>query len=281
MTPRLRVCSFESRRGPEMASLLARCGADPTIAPSMREVPLETNTAAVGLAHRLVSGDCANALVILLTGVGTRTLLEAAVTAVDRDQLVDALNRLTIVVRGPKPLPVLKDWGLHFDLRAPEPNTWREVVSLLQAESVPLLDRLVIVQEYGVPTPELYDWLRSQGARVEAVPVYNWELPRDLAPLEAALREAADGGFDLWMFTSAQQVRHVLAVAGRLGIEDRLRAAAARGLIASIGPTTTETLREEGFPAPFEPSHGKMGHLVTEGLAWARERLGLNTTASV
>jgi uroporphyrinogen-III synthase len=258
-----------------MASLLTRCGAEPTLAPSMREVPLESNTAALGLAQRLVAGEYDGALLILLTGVGTRTLLEAAVTAVDRRSLVDALNRLTVVVRGPKPLPVLKEWGIHLDLRAPEPNTWREVVTILQNEHVPLQDRRVIVQEYGAPTPELYDWLRDQGATVEPIPVYNWDLPTDVGPLEAAIRRAANGEFDLLMFTSAQQVRNVLDVASRLGLEQSFRNASANSLVASIGPTTTETLRELGLPEPFEPSHGKMGHLVTEGLAWARERLGI------
>lgn len=256
-----------------MAALLARCGAEPTVAPSMREVPLESNAAALDLARRLTAGKCEGALLILLTGVGTRTLLEAAVTVVDRDELVAAINRLTVVVRGPKPLPVLKEWGIHLDHRAPEPNTWHEVTTILKQAQVPLAGRLVLVQEYGAPTPELYDWLRAEGATVEPIPVYNWELPLDVAPLEAAIRRIVEGGFDLLMFTSAQQVRNVLEVARQLGLEKPFRSGVARTLIASIGPTTTETLRELGFEEPFEPSHGKMGHLVNEGLAWAQERL--------
>jgi uroporphyrinogen-III synthase len=37
-------------------------------------------------------------------------------------------------------------------------------------------------------------------------------------------------------------------------------------MIASIGPTTSEALLEQGLPADFEPSHPKMGILVTEAL---------------
>jgi uroporphyrinogen-III synthase len=159
MTSRLSVCSFESRRGAEMAQLLVRCQAEDTVAPSLREAPLESNAAAVGLAQRLVAGEYRDGLILFLTGVGARTLLEAAATAVDRSRLVDALNGLTVVVRGPKPLPVLKEWGVHVDLRAPEPNTWREVAEVLAPERVALRGRRVIVQEYGVPSPDLYDWL--------------------------------------------------------------------------------------------------------------------------
>ncbi len=240
----------------------------------MREVPLESNTAAVELARKLIAGEYSGALLILLTGVGTRTLLEAAITAVDRTALIEALNPLSIVVRGPKPLPVLREWGLHHDLRAPEPNTWREVTAILSEHNVPLRNRTVLVQEYGAPTPELYDWLRERGATVEPIPVYNWALPVDPAPLEAAIRQTVAGGFDLLMFTSAQQLRNVLAVARQLGLETPFREAVQHTLIASIGPTTTEAIRDAGLPEPFEPSHGKMGHLVTEGCAWARDRLG-------
>ena len=253
-----------------MAALLTRCGAEPTVAPSLREVPLESNSLAVEIARDVAAGRYRGALLILLTGVGTRLFFEAAVTAVDRTVLVAALNELTVLVRGPKPVPVLKEWGVHLDYRAPEPNTWREVVATLEREAAPLAGRSVLVQEYGQSTPELYAWLESQGARVTPIPVYRWELPEDLGPLESAIRRTARGEFDILMFTSAEQVRNVLRVAAELGCEQELRAAMTRCLLASIGPTTTETLLAEGLPQPFEPSHGKMGHLATEACAYAR-----------
>jgi uroporphyrinogen-III synthase len=37
-----------------------------------------------------------------------------------------------------------------------------------------------------------------------------------------------------------------------------------RGLIASIGPTTSQTLREYGFEPGLEPSHPKLGILIKE-----------------
>jgi hypothetical protein len=40
----LRVLSLESRRGTEMAKLIQNYGGSPIVVPSMREVPLESNT---------------------------------------------------------------------------------------------------------------------------------------------------------------------------------------------------------------------------------------------
>ena len=52
----LRVLSLESRRGPEMAKLIANHGGEATIAPSMREIPLETNTEALAFAPKTLRG---------------------------------------------------------------------------------------------------------------------------------------------------------------------------------------------------------------------------------
>ena len=53
----LRVLALESRREREMAALIATHGGEPRVAPSMREVPLESNTAASAFADALVRGD--------------------------------------------------------------------------------------------------------------------------------------------------------------------------------------------------------------------------------
>jgi uroporphyrinogen-III decarboxylase len=49
-----------------------------------------------------------------------------------------------------------------------------------------------------------------------------------------------------------------------MGLIDDLRAGFRNVVIASIGPTTSEMLRNEELPVDFEPSHPKMGHLVAE-----------------
>ena len=71
----LRVCSFESRRGAEMKSLIERHGAIATIAPSMREIPLTDNPAVFQFAEQLLAGGIG--IVVFMTGVGATSLLES------------------------------------------------------------------------------------------------------------------------------------------------------------------------------------------------------------
>lgn len=272
----LRVCSFESRKGGEMRSLLERQGALATIAPSMREIPLEHNTQALAFAARLLAGEID--IVILLTGVGTRALAEIVESRHDRSAFLAALEKCTVVVRGPKPAAVLREWKVPIDHQVPEPNTWRELLALLD-EKVPVAAKTVAVQEYGQPNPELTAGLVERQAQVVTVPVYRWALPEETGPLQAAIQSTIAGEFDVLSFTSAHQLRNVLEVAESIGVRDQWLAAANRCVVASIGPTATETLEGAGLKPDFEPEHPKMGHLVLAIAGRAREVLARKRSA--
>ncbi len=102
-----------------------------------------------------------------------------------------------------------------------------------------------------------------RGAIVTRVRVYRWALPEDLGPLRAAIAEIARGSVGGALFTSSQQVEHLLSVAATEGREADLRAAFERNtVIGSIGPTTSETLRKHRLPVDIEPAHPKLGHLI-------------------
>jgi uroporphyrinogen-III synthase len=65
------------------------------------------------------------------------------------------------------------------------------------------------------------------------------------------------------LFTAAQQVVHLLQVAEREGQADKLRDTFTRHtVVGSIGPSTSQALREHSLPVDIEPEHHKMGHLV-------------------
>ena len=260
----LRVLSLESRRAPEMAKLIASNGGEATVAPSMREIPLETNTEARAFARTLAGNDFD--VVIFLTGVGTRALTRVVETVYPVEQFVAALRKIAIVARGPKPVAALKELGVPVTVAVPEPNTWRELLKTLdeKADSVPLKGRRVAVQEYGISNPELLAGLSERGAHVTRVPVYEWGLPEDVAPLRAAVTSIARDEFDVVLFTTAIQVNHLFQVAAQMSQEEAVRHALPHMLIASIGPSTSERLHEYGLRADIEPSHPKMGYLVSE-----------------
>lgn len=283
----LKVLALESRRSAELAKLISTYGGEPIVAPSMREVPLESNHEALAFVARLLAGEFDMA--VFLTGVGARALLSIAETAHDRGEYVAALKRIKVVARGPKPVAALREIGVTPMVTAPEPNTWRELLGALdeagkESQESSLQGMRIAVQEYGASNPELLEGLRERGAKVTRVPVYQWALPEDLAPLRGAITAVSSGVVDVVLFTTAVQAIHLFQVAAEMKLEDALKRGLNRAVIASIGPTTSEELERRGIRPDMEPSHPKMGYLVKEAAEQAgallQRKRGGSTAAS-
>lgn len=250
-----------------MERLIRNQGGVPFVAPSMREVPLSDNPKAFEFAERLFRGDFE--MMILLTGVGTRLLNDVLTTRYPQDRFQQALRMLVLVVRGSKPMAVLREWGIPPAVMVPEPNTWREILAAIEGRA----ERKIVVQEYGRPAQELVGALRERGAEVTTVPVYQWGLPLDTGPLREAVKRLATAGFDVAMFTTSAQVPHLMKIAEEEGLEQEVRGAMKKLVVASVGPSTSEALREFGIEPDLEPSHPKMGFLVNETAAKAAQLL--------
>jgi len=257
----LRVAAFESRLADEMRRLIERYQGRPLVAPAMREIPLSQNAEALAFGARLLAGQFE--MVVLLTGVGTRTLVDILRTRHPLEAIKTALGRVVLVARGPKPIAALKELGLTPQISVPEPNTWRDLLDALD-RSKPVAGRRIAVQEYGVSNPELLEGLGARGAAVTRVPVYRWALPVDIGPLRRVLDGILAGEVEVLLITNAAQVEHVVHLVSQSGQLDAFRLAANRMVVGSIGPIASERLRGEGLPVDLEPSHPKMGILVKE-----------------
>jgi uroporphyrinogen-III synthase len=269
----LRVLVLESRRSTEMAALVSNYGGQPVSAPALREVPLDTNTEAFAFIDALLRHEFD--LVVLLTGVGTRALVAVVDRRGLRPAFLAALDSTKVAARGPKPVAVLRELGLTPWVVAPEPNTWRELLTAVdgKAGELTLRGARVAVQEYGTSNPQLLEGLRERGSTVVSVPVYRYALPDDLEPLRAAVRAVAGRELDVALFTTATQVVHLFDVARQMNVEPAVRQGLAAMAVASIGPTTSEELREQGIAIDIEASHPKMGFLVRDAAERAADVL--------
>jgi len=272
----LKVTSFESRRAKEIEKLIRYHGGVPRIAPSMREIPLSQSTDALKFAKNLI-GEKFD-IVILMTGVGTRALLKAVTTKYPEKEFIKALKKTTIVVRGPKPVAALREMRLKPNIIVPEPNTWRDVLTTLDSE-LQLKGKRIAIQEYGISNKEFINSLRKKGAKVTPVPIYKWALPEDLEPLHNAIKSIKDSKEDISIFTSSQQIYHLFEVASQDGSQDELKEGFKKIVIASIGPTTSETLNRFGLSPDYEPDSPKMGNLIREVARLGKELVRKKRTA--
>ena len=267
----LRVLSLESRRAAEICRLIETYGGRPVSAPAMREVPLEEKERAVLFSRELIAGHYD--MVIFLTGAGARALLNVASEEQLAERFLQALRLIQVAVRGPKPLAVLRGWNVPVVFTAPEPCTWRELLPGLDSLPNGLRAKRVAVQEYGVSNTEFVAALKERGAIVTTVAVYQWALPLDTEPLRAAVSAIVNRQMDLALFTTGVQATHLFQIAEEMGQREKLRSALQNMVVASIGPSTSETLRSFSVPVDLEPAHPKMGMLVKEAAEQSAELL--------
>jgi len=255
----LRVLALESRMAAPMQKLIEKYGGVAQVAPSLKEVPLQDNREALQLFERLEAGEFD--LLVLMTGVGLRTFLKILEEKFPKQRILAAFQKSKVVVRGPKPTAVCKMNGIPIAVTVPAPNTWHEILQILSEENL-LAGRRVAVLEYGISNLSFLEQLRSRGADVTPIRVYNWALPDDTGPLRAAVQAILAGKVDLLLVTTQIQVDHLLKMVKDPLEELALRRALQRVAVFSIGPTTSANLREKQIFPDAEVFPNKLENLV-------------------
>ena len=254
-----RVAILEARLGKQLAELVEKRGGVPFHAPALSELP-DLEPAKIGALVSSLESSPAK-VAVFQTGVGTQALFNATDALGLTHKLLHELKNMVVVARGPKPTAALRSRGVRIDRSAADPYTTHEVIDALR--DVPLEGARVIVQRYGVVNVELDRALEARGARVIEIPTYRWSLPQDTRPLANLITSLERGELDAAVFTNAEQVRNLFAVAQQMGKGDALRNALNRTLVASIGPVASTALRAADVKVGLEASPPKLGALLS------------------
>jgi uroporphyrinogen-III synthase len=275
------IAFLEARRSDELRRLVERQGGTAYVAPALREVPVKDDAEIRSWIATLAAGRFD--VVLFLTGVGCRTLLESAERNGQLPAVLAGLQGSRVVARGPKPIHVLNQQGVRIDFVPPEPNTSDEL--LAEFRQWDLAGKTIGVQLYGGTTPFL-DRLRAGladlGARVEEVTPYRWEGPSDEKPVHSLIDACLAGRIDALAIFSSSQIHNLFAIAEEHDQAAALRAALNQPgvLIAAVGPVSAEAVQSEGLRVDLQPEHPKMGHMVL-ALADALGPKGRTSTGQV
>ena len=264
------IAFVEARMTSEMAGLIERHGGVPYAAPVLQEVYLKDSPE----VQQLVLDTCSGRVdaITLLTGVGTQALIATATAMGREEEFIQAMDRLTVIARSPKPARVLRRYKIHIDVMPPEPFTTPDLIESLQ--NWDLSGKVVALQHYGGPNRPLVAHLQEKGAEVREVTLYTWGLPEDETPVLSMIDDLAGGGIDAIAFTSQPQVGNLLTIAAKAEREEALRASLGAGssdsgedantgaVVVSVGPVCSRRLREANIPVDVEPDHPHMGNMV-------------------
>jgi uroporphyrinogen-III synthase len=257
------IAFLEARRSEEMARLVERQGGTPYVAPALREVPTTDGPELQAWLDQLATRDFD--VVIFLTGVGCRTILDAARATGALNAALAGLASARVVARGPKPVHVLKQHEVRIDFVPPEPNTSDELLAELSTWEV--AGKRIGLQVYGGTTPfleRLLDGLSQFGADIHAIAPYRWERPLDDQALRDLIDACVAGRIDALAILSSSQIHNLFTVAEECGASTALTAALNRPglLVAAVGPVAAQAVEEHGVRVSIRPEHPKMGPLV-------------------
>lgn len=275
----VRVLSLEARRAAEAGKLIRTYGGEPLTAPAMREIAIDSDETVLEFAKALMGS--AYDLVIFTTGVGVRAMMKTISEHMDREKFLAALRAVKVAARGPKSSSALRELNIPITVIAPEPFTWRSLMTAIEAKFGDTLNGMnLAVQEYGTSNPELLTALAEKSVSITRVLVYQWALPEDTQPLREAVIALAHGHVDVVLFMNAGQVAHLFLIAEQMGYTDALYEGFRSTVIGSIGPSTTEGLTMYRLVPDFEPTQSKMGFLIKELSERAAELLAKKREAA-
>src|SRR6187200_2604258 len=104
------VAITEHRFTKEFAALFERFGAKVYPCPVLEERKVENRSELQSFVRSVCSGN--QDVMIFLTGVGAKFLIGEAESMGTKDQFLAGLNKATVVVRGPKPVAALRQFGV-------------------------------------------------------------------------------------------------------------------------------------------------------------------------
>ncbi|MEQ6885759.1 uroporphyrinogen-III synthase [Salicola sp. Rm-C-2C1-2] len=245
----LRIAIPETRQLDVLAQMLERRGATTWRCPLVSILDTPDQDSVRAWLERFNAGAMDD--LILLTGEGLRRLSAAAEREGGYEAFVTALQRVTKITRGPKPVNALRELGLKNDLTAHKATTEGVMATLSECD---LHGHTVGVQLYGEePNQKLVDFLRQQGANVDAVAPYVYADESNREQVAALVEGLVHGNLDAIAFTSQAQVKRLMSVAQAMGQQDETVAALRRILLVSVGPVVTDQLADHGIEPDVMP----------------------------
>lgn len=262
------------RRAKEQEDLLIRRGALVLRGPTIGTAYLGDEDVLRRVTESLIARP--PDLLVANTGIGMRSWFEAAQTWGLADALASALERTTVISRGPKAAGAAQRAGLTVHHHAVSERL-DEVADVLRRFG--LEGRSVAVQLHGDDHSAFVSHLETAGATVQPVRVYRWGLPDDRGPALRLVEATCERRIDALTFTSAPALLNFFGIAADAGLYDSALAAVNRGVVvACVGPVCADAAVTQGVKRPVAPAVGRMGNLVrvlTEALQGFKRTLRL------
>ena len=273
----LTVAVTGSRRASELAQLITNSGGAPYVAPTVGiEVQEDVDRQTEELVRRIVDGEFDYA--IFMTGPGVYRLMSTAQQLGLEREVVDVLNRTSVVARSQKPQKVLEKSGVRVTM-VPSDNTSEGIAA--EMAKLDVSGKGIALLWHGDSHPMLREVLERRGAKVFEAMAYTYSL--DLGKRGADLLEAVGfkyippgegkmvelindlvrGMIHIITFTSPPSARNLFRFAEAHGRDiDLRRSLNEEVIVVAVGPPTRRSIEEDEVQVDVMPDVYKLGPMV-------------------
>jgi uroporphyrinogen-III synthase len=190
-------------------------------------------------------------LFIVLTGEGIKRLSGFAERAEMLEAWSEALAKVHILARGPKPNRALKELHLKADELAMEPTTDGIIKSL---DNKDLINIKINVQLYGEdPNDKLQNYLKSRNVDYKTVAPYVYASDIQTKSVIELIENLAAKNIDMICFTSKAQYDRLETVAKQFDLESLLKIGLKQTQIIAVGPVVAGQLISQGYDIAAMP----------------------------
>lgn len=170
----------------------------------------------------------------------------------ENNQYFGVLTGIQVVAVGPKTAAALMGNHIRADL-VPEDHRAEGIVATLLEQGV--AGKKILYPRAELARPYLVEQLTAAGAEVTAPVAYRTIVPEEnIALLKEQLSQ---GHFDAICFSSSSTFNNLLTMLGEEASE-----LLGKTRLFSIGPQTSETIRDQGFKVDLEPEQWTLDALV-------------------
>lgn len=259
----VRIGVTGARQGRVLVTALERRGATVLWGPTLagdRPKPGATTALETLLTHR-------PSWVVASTGVGVRTIAEAADRAGASVALRELLAEARVVARGAKAFGALRSLGVEPVFTSPQ-ETDEDTAAWVARHLLP--GEAVGVLGHGGGETRPYEPIRAAGADLQVVQPYQSSIPDDTGPAVGLIDAVCAGDLDAVTCTSPGAVRNLVAIAAEHGRSEELTSALdTRVALAAVGPVTARAAEEAGVAVAVMPLRQRTAELIRALEGWA------------
>ena len=266
-----------SRRASELARIIRSFGGVPYVAPTIGiEVNQQINKEAEQFIYKILKEKVDYA--VFMTGPGVYSLISTARNLGLENELVESLQKVTVVARSLKPKEALAMHGINSNL-VPKDNTSAGIAQLLKGFG--LAGKRVFIVWHGSYSLELKTQLETEGAYVLDSSTYTYStdlkengsqildsmgykyIPPEETKVLKLIEDLSNANIDAITFTSPPAARELFKTADQHGLTESLRASLTTNVIVvAIGPSTQKALEENDVNVDVMPSIYKIGSMI-------------------